>query len=106
MIGIGKQDMAVLVLRDGQEITELLCRALGSAPDNERPGLERALVLAGQIASLSDVELRARWVRQRLAAAGHRGPVDSVAAVKVLRQAEPGLSLRQAVVYTREAAAA
>lgn len=38
-------------------------------------------------------------------AAGHEGPLDSVAAVKALRTAEPGLSLRQAVRLAREAAA-
>jgi len=47
----------------------------------------------------------ARRVRQRLAAAGHEGPVDSGAAIKALRAAEPGLSLLQSVTYTREVVA-
>ncbi|MGW3804789.1 hypothetical protein ACWD63_30140, partial [Streptomyces clavifer] len=37
-----KRDMAVLVLRDAQGITELLREALDAAPAAERPGLERA----------------------------------------------------------------
>ncbi|MFG2432656.1 hypothetical protein [Streptomyces sp. NPDC048590] len=105
MIGIGKQDMDVLVLRDTPEITELLSRALDTASVAERPGLERALALAAEAASVSDAEIRSRWVRRRLAAAGYKGQLDSVAAIKKLRQAEPGLSLRQAVAYAREAAA-
>ncbi|MEV6265070.1 hypothetical protein AB0M42_30570 [Streptomyces sp. NPDC051784] len=105
MIGIGKQDKAVLVLRDVPEITELLSRALDSAPAAERPGLEKALELAAEAASVSDAEIRGRWVRQRLAAVGYKGQLDSVAAIKKLRQAEPGLSLRQAVAYARVAAA-
>ncbi|MFE3514986.1 hypothetical protein [Streptomyces sp. NPDC059166] len=104
MIGIGKQDMAVLVLRDTPEIVGLLGRALDTAPAAERPGLERALAIAVEAASVSDAEIRGRWVRQRLAAVGHKGQVDSVAAIKALRQAEPGLSLRQAAAYAREAA--
>ena len=101
-----RRDMAVLVLRDAPGITELLREALGTAPATERPGLERALALVAEAGSVPDTELRARWVRQRLAAAGHEGPVDSVAAIKALRTAEPGLSLLQAVTYAREAAAA
>ncbi|MFJ8769473.1 hypothetical protein [Streptomyces clavifer] len=101
-----KRDMAVLVLRDAQGITELLREALDAAPAAERPGLERALALVAGAGAVPDAELRARWVRQRLAAAGHEGPVDSVAAIKALRRAEPGLSLLQATTYAREAAAA
>ncbi|MFI8002159.1 hypothetical protein [Streptomyces sp. NPDC086010] len=109
MIGFGKQrkqDTVVLVVRDAPEIAGQLRRALATASDVERPGLERALALAGAAEAVPDAELRARWVRQRLAAAGYDGPVDSVAAIKALRQAEPGLSLLQAATYAREAAAA
>ncbi|WP_327115250.1 hypothetical protein OG206_12270 [Streptomyces sp. NBC_01341] len=109
MTGFGrqtKQDTAVLVLRDAREIAERLRRALATAPDAERPGLERALALAAEAEAVPDAELRARWVRQRLAAAGYEGPADSVAAIKALRRAEPGLSLLQAATYAREAAAA
>ncbi|WP_031083500.1 hypothetical protein [Streptomyces sp. NRRL WC-3549] len=106
MIGFGKkQESAVLVLRDVQEITELLRQELGTATDDRRPGLERALALVEEVAAVPDAELRARWVRQRLAASGYEGPLDSVSAVKALRRAEPGLSLLQAVTYAREAAA-
>ncbi|MFD4034115.1 hypothetical protein ACFWVP_27305 [Streptomyces sp. NPDC058637] len=109
MTGFGKRmkrDTAVLVLRDAREITELLREALDGAPATERPGLERALALVAEAGSVTDAELRARWVRQRLAVAGHEGPADSVAAIKALRQAEPGLSLLQAATYAREAATA
>ncbi|MGF1343967.1 hypothetical protein ACQSMD_28285 [Streptomyces flavovirens] len=109
MIGFGKQtkqETAVLVLRDAPEIAGLLRQELGTATDDLRPGLERALELVSEVAAVPDAEMRGRWVRQRLASVGHEGPVDSVPAIKALREAEPGLSLRQAVAYAREAAAA
>ncbi|MEV0279439.1 hypothetical protein AB0I22_24035 [Streptomyces sp. NPDC050610] len=108
MMAFGKrQEPAVVVLRDADTITAALHQALGAASPEERPGLEAALALATEAASAPESELRARWVRNRLAATGYDGPVDdSVAAVKALRQAEPGLSLLQAATLTKEAAAA
>ncbi|MFJ1803833.1 hypothetical protein [Streptomyces sp. NPDC088180] len=100
------QPLAVLVVRDAPDVVAGLRRALETATDTERPGLERALALAEDSAARPDAELRGRWVRQRLAAAGHEGPADSVAAIKILRQAEPGLTLLQAVTYAKEAEAA
>ncbi|UZI29072.1 hypothetical protein [Streptomyces sp. VB1] len=100
------QPLAVLVLRDAPDVVAGLRRARETATDSERPGLEHALVLAEDAAARPDAELRGRWVRQRLAAAGHEGPVGSVEAIKVLRRAEPGLTLLQAVTYAREAEAA
>lgn len=99
------QPLAVLVVRDAPDVVAALRRALETATDAERPGLERALVLAEESAGRPDAELRGRWVRRRLAAAGHEGPADSVEAIKILRQAEPGLTLLQAVTYAKEAAA-
>ncbi|MEW1628352.1 hypothetical protein AB0387_13185 [Streptomyces sp. NPDC089173] len=99
------QPLAVLVVRDAHDVVAALRRALETAPDGERPGLERALVLAEESAGRPDAELRGRWVRRRLAAAGHEGPADSVEAIKILRQAEPGLTLLQAVTFAKEAAA-
>lgn len=99
------QPLAVLVVRDAPDVVAGLRRALEAATDAERPGLERALVLAEESAGRPDAELRGRWVRRRLAAAGHEGPADSVEAIKILRQAEPGLTLLQAVTYAKEAAA-
>ncbi|MFD4125168.1 hypothetical protein ACFXKK_17675 [Streptomyces globisporus] len=100
------QPLAVLVVRDAPEVVAALRSALEAASDDERPGLERALALAEESAGRPDAELRGRWVRQRLDAAGHEGPADSVEAIKILRQAEPGLTLLQAVTYAKEAAAA
>ncbi|MFJ6613267.1 hypothetical protein ACIQPT_23635 [Streptomyces sp. NPDC091289] len=100
------QPLAVLVLRDAPDVVAGIRSALATATDAERPGLERALALAEESAVSSDAELRGRWVRHHLAAAGHEGPADSVPAIKILREAEPGLSLRQAMTYAKEAAAA
>ncbi|NEB39933.1 hypothetical protein [Streptomyces sp. SID14515] len=100
------QPLAVLVLHDAPEVVAGIRHALETATDAERPGLERALALAEESAGRPDAELRGRWVRQHLDAAGHEGPADSVAAIKILREAEPGLTLLQAVTYAKEAAAA
>ncbi|MGW1406378.1 hypothetical protein [Streptomyces sp. NPDC002403] len=105
MIGKGKQDMAVIVVRDAEAIGAALRQALETAGAEERPGLERALAVVADAAGASDAELRGRWAGHRIRAGGHQGPLDAVAAVKVLRMAEPGLSLRQAVELSREAAA-
>ncbi|BFP52587.1 hypothetical protein ACWGBY_28505 [Streptomyces griseus] len=100
------QPLAVLVLHDAPEVAAAIRSVLETATDAERPGLERALALAEESAGRPDGELRGRWVRRHLAAAGHEGPADSVPAIKILREAEPGLTLLQAVTYAKEAAAA
>lgn len=105
MIGNGKKDMAVIVIRDAESITAALRQALEHASEEERPGLDRALALALAEAGAPDAELRGRWAERRIRAAGHDGPLDSVRAVKALRTAEPGLSLRQAAQLSRDAAA-
>lgn len=98
------QPLAVLVLRDGSDVVVSLRRALETAPDTERPGLERALALAEGAAERPDAELRGRWVRRQLDAAGYEGPADTVEAIKILRRAEPGLTLLQAATFAKEAA--
>ncbi|MCF3171228.1 MULTISPECIES: hypothetical protein [Streptomyces] len=100
------QPLAVLVVRDAPDVVADLRRALETAGEAERPGLERALALAERSAARPDAELRCRWVRQRLDSSGYTGPADSVEAIKNLRQAEPGLSLLQAATYAKETAAA
>ncbi|MEG3627704.1 hypothetical protein [Streptomyces poriticola] len=106
MFGWSKQpELNVLVLRDADVIAATVRWALAEATADERPGLERAAALVEQAAAASDADLRARWVHERLAAAGHEGPADSVAAVKVLREAAPGLSLASAVQLSKDAAA-
>ncbi|CUW28831.1 hypothetical protein L0F81_22915 [Streptomyces tricolor] len=99
-----KQDL-VLVLRDSDLITAALREALDGAAEEERPGLERAVALVEDIAGASEGQLRAGWVRDRLAQVGFTGDITSVAAVKALRQAEPSLSLLAAVQLQKEAVA-
>ncbi|MEE1771495.1 hypothetical protein PUR34_25935 [Streptomyces sp. JV185] len=105
MIGNGKQDTPVVVVRDAEAIGAALRQALETAGTEERPGLERALAVVADAAGAPDSEVRGRWARRRIRASGHQGPLDAVAAVKALRRAEPGLGLRQAVQLSREAAA-
>ncbi|WP_077797862.1 hypothetical protein [Streptomyces sp. JHA26] len=105
MFGRGRTELDVLVLRDAEVVAEGLREALADAPPEQRPGLERAVALVERAAAAPDADLRARWVRERLAAAGYEGPADSVHAVKALREAAPGLSLLSAVLLSREAAA-
>ncbi|WP_320777368.1 hypothetical protein [Streptomyces sp. CRN 30] len=98
-------EVNVLVLRDADVIAAALRTALADAGPEERPGLERAATLVAQAAAVPDAALRARWVHERLTAAGHEGPVDSVRAIKVLRESAPGLSLLSAVQLAKDAAA-
>lgn len=101
-----KQDpLPVLVVRDVSQIVVALRGALDEASEEERPGLEKALALAAEVEASSDEELGGRWARRRVEAAGFTGSLDSVSAVKALRDAEPGLSLRQAVALMKQAVA-
>lgn len=101
MWGSRTPEKQVLVLRDSDRLANLLRQAAQTAPEAERPGLERAAALVEESRAVSEDELAQRWVAQRLAAVGYEGPQDSVAAIKALRQAEPGLSLKDAVRLAR-----
>ncbi|HZX38405.1 MAG TPA: hypothetical protein VFF37_08770 [Streptomyces sp.] len=103
--GSGKQELSVLVLRDADGIADAVRAALTTATPEERPGLERAAALVAEAAAATDAELRGRWVREHLAAAGVEGPADSVTAIKALRKAEPRLSLLGAVGLAKDAEA-
>jgi hypothetical protein len=106
MFGRSQQpDLNVLVLRDADVIAARVRWALDEASPEERPGLERAAALIEQAAAAEDTDLFARWVHERLAAAGYEGAPDSVQAIKVLREAAPGLSLKSAVQLAKHAAA-
>ncbi|MFK0280769.1 hypothetical protein ACIQVL_09905 [Streptomyces sp. NPDC090499] len=102
--GLGRKNTFVLTIRDADGIAAALRQALAEAAPEERPGLERAVALVESTAA-DESRLRARWVRSRLAAAGFTGDITSVAAVKALRQAEPGLSLLAAVQLQKDAVA-
>lgn len=105
MTGFGKQNMAVLVLREADDIGTMLRRALDTASAEERPGLERAIALTAEAGAVPDAELRGRWALRRMASTGYDGPPRAVAAVKALRTAEQGLSLLQAVNLSKDAEA-
>jgi hypothetical protein len=103
-----KPDTLLIALSDREEILGELRRALDSADEAERPGLARALALVEGAPARTEAELRGRWARERIEAAGigaEELKAASVHAVKALRDAEPGLSLLQAVNLTKEAAA-
>jgi hypothetical protein len=101
--GSGKQELSVLVLRDADGIADAVRAALVTATPEERPGLERAAALVAEAAAATDAELRGRWVRGHLAAAGVESPADSITAIKALRKAEPRLSLLAAVGLVKDA---
>ncbi|MER6256313.1 hypothetical protein ABT224_33695 [Streptomyces sp. NPDC001584] len=104
-LGMNTKHNFVLVIRDTDTVAASLRRALDEASPEERPGLERAAALVEAAAISNETQLRARWVRSRLAAAGFTGDIGSVAAVKALRQAEPKLSLLAAVELQKDAVA-
>ncbi|MFC8431378.1 hypothetical protein [Streptomyces sp. NPDC057253] len=103
--GLNKKHNFVLLVRDADVVGAALRQALAEATPEERPGLERAAALVEATAAATETELRARWVRSRLAAVGFTGDVASVAAVRALRKAEPRLSLLAAVELQKDAVA-
>ncbi|MER7735514.1 hypothetical protein ABTX80_31950 [Streptomyces erythrochromogenes] len=104
-LGSGTKHTFVLTIRDADTIAAALRGALEAASPEERPGLERAVAVAEAAAVTGAAQVRARWVRSRLAGAGFAGDVGSVDAVKALRRAEPKLSLLAAVELQRDAVA-
>ncbi|MER5949934.1 hypothetical protein ABT127_28160 [Streptomyces sp. NPDC001904] len=104
MIIKSKRELNVLVLRDADRIADAVHHALRNASDSERPGLERAAALIAEQAAASEAGVRGRWVRDQLAAAGYEGPADTVQAIKILRRAQPSLSLYGAVQLAKDAA--
>ncbi|MFJ1706999.1 hypothetical protein [Kitasatospora sp. NPDC088346] len=103
--GVNSKHNYVLLIRDADTVAAALGQALADASPEERPGLERAVALVEATAAATGTQLRARWVRDRLAAAGFTGAIDSVAAVRALRRAEPKLSLLAAVQLQKDAVA-
>ncbi|MCC3773953.1 hypothetical protein [Streptomyces sp. UNOB3_S3] len=104
--GAGADLEAVVVLRDSRAVADAVRAALETADEAERPGLERAAELIALHAARPEREVRAEWARGVLAAAGVDAREQEVHAVRALRRAEPGLSLKSAVRLVREAAGA
>ncbi|MBL1104415.1 hypothetical protein JK361_07335 [Streptomyces sp. 5-8] len=100
----GKHD-SVLLIRDADLVMAALRQALADAVPEERPGLERAVALVESTAAATETRVRADWVRSRLSAVGFTGDIVSIAALKALRRAEPGLSLIAAVQLQKDAVA-
>jgi hypothetical protein len=105
LTGFNRKHDVVPVIRDADMVAVALRQALAEASPQERPGLARAAALVEATAAATESQVRARWVRSRLAAVGFAGDIASVAAVKALRQAEPRLSLLAAVHLQKEAVA-
>ncbi|MGW1916012.1 hypothetical protein ACWCQS_36145 [Streptomyces sp. NPDC002076] len=105
LAGFNRKHDVVPVIRDADMVAVALRQALAEASPQERPGLARAAALVEATAAATESQVRARWVRSRLAAVGFAGDIASVAAVKALRQAEPRLSLLAAVHLQKEAVA-
>ncbi|MCR3728488.1 hypothetical protein [Streptomyces umbrinus] len=105
IMGLSKKNNFVLTIRDADVVAAALRQALAEASPEERPGLERAAALVESTAAATETQLRARWVRSRLADTGFTGDITSVEAVKALRQAEPQLSLLAAVQLQKDAEA-
>ncbi|MET7639379.1 hypothetical protein [Streptomyces sp. NPDC005438] len=104
MFGFGKQPASVLVVREAEWLEEALTRALASADEAERPGLERAVELVARERDRADGEVTARWVRERLRDSGADPRTRPVQAIKALREAVPGLGLLSAKEMVEEAA--
>ncbi|MFJ6695953.1 hypothetical protein ACIQM4_07755 [Streptomyces sp. NPDC091272] len=100
-----RPEVQVVAVSDRAEILDALRRAADGADEAERAGLARALAVVEATPARDPAELRGRWARERIEAAGIEPKADSIVAIKALRKAEPGLSLAQAVALAKEAAA-
>lgn len=105
LTGLSRKHDVVPLIRDSDLVAAALRQALAEASPQERPGLERAAALVEATAAATDGQLRARWVRARLASTGFTGDLASIAALKALRKAEPDLSLLAAVRLQKDALA-
>ncbi|MGW1199983.1 hypothetical protein ACWD4B_29720 [Streptomyces sp. NPDC002536] len=88
------------LLPDLTPVKDALRTALGEAEEAERPGLERALAIVEEFASADQVATQ-DWARKTLAVAGVDPVTHEVKAVRALRQARPGLGLKEAVDLVR-----
>lgn len=70
--------------------------ALEEAGEAERPGLQRALAIVEEF-DAADQAATADWARKTLAVAGVDPVTHEIRAVKAIRQARPGLGLKEAV---------
>ncbi|MEU2060832.1 hypothetical protein [Streptomyces sp. NPDC013455] len=101
--GLTRKTDSILLIRDADLVTAALRQALAEAAPEERPGLERAAALVESTAAATESQVRADWVRARLATVGFAGDVSSIEALKALRRAEPRLSLLAAVQLQKDA---
>jgi hypothetical protein len=98
---LGKE--TVLVPIDSrEEIAALLRTALDDAPPEQRPGLERALELVGNVRH-DDASLKAGYARRLLQEEAVDPDADQVRAIRVLRRRIPGLGLAAATDLARHA---
>ncbi|MEC4018885.1 hypothetical protein [Streptomyces sp. H27-D2] len=103
MFRFNQPEIALVVLRDADEIRDAVQRALVTADADERPGLERAAAVIAEEHARTDAELRVRWARRTLADGGVDAQDGHVAAVRAMRLAVPGMSLLVANQLVKEA---
>ncbi|MEU7163087.1 hypothetical protein AB0A70_00305 [Streptomyces morookaense] len=84
------------LLPDLTPVKDALRTALGEADEAERPGLQRALAIVEEFASADQVATQ-DWARKTLAVAGIDPATHEIRAIKALRQARPGLTLKEGV---------
>ncbi|MFF3001921.1 hypothetical protein ACFVTF_03825 [Kitasatospora sp. NPDC057940] len=83
----------IVVLHDLDDVRAELLAEIRTAGAAERPGLEAALRVVDRQVIVADEERVRRWASRILAAADVDPALDMVRAVKVLRDAVPGLGL-------------
>ncbi|MFJ3221385.1 hypothetical protein ACIPLC_36380 [Kitasatospora sp. NPDC086801] len=88
-----KNAPTIVVLHDLDDIRAELLAELQTAGAAERPGLEAALRLVDRQVTVAHEERVRRWVSRTLSAADVDPALDPVRAVRVLREAVPGLGL-------------
>ncbi|GGZ20831.1 hypothetical protein GCM10010387_12260 [Streptomyces inusitatus] len=88
-----KRTLPFVLLHDADDVHADLVTALETADPSSRAGLQEALRIVERHRALTDEQRTGEWVRRTLRDAEADPVHDHVRAVKVLREAAPGLGL-------------
>lgn len=86
----------LIVLRDAEEVQVALRVAMITAPQEQVPGLKRALEIIAEESGNSPALLEQRWAQRVLAKRGFDPVKQEVESVRALRRELPGLALGKA----------
>lgn len=91
----------LIVLHDAEEVQVALQVAMIAAPQDQVPGLKRALEILAEVSGDSPALLEQRWAQRVLAKRGFDPARQEAESIRALRQEVPGLALGKATELVR-----